>query len=91
MSHGDLCGPSTDIARSIRHLERDRVDTSVSITPPFSAELDRLAVVRNNNVVQGVAIRTAVFSLIAGHLTDLHISDAYTRVTIIHDAGDQIG
>ena len=83
MRHNDLGRSPPDVAMRIRHLKGDRIDAAVAVTLALSAQLNRLTIGSDNNIVRGVTVTIAVLDFVAGDLLndDVTNADAATVVT----------
>src|SRR5712691_3911642 len=78
------------IARGVSDQESDRIDTTIAAAFTLSAQLHRLTVRGDHDVVHSVAIAIAILNLVAGHQSNHHAVEIYVRVKIVAGACRQI-
>ena len=70
--HGHVSCRSRRMANGIRYRERDGVNAPVKVPVALSAQLDRLAITRNHDVIDGAAVSAGriVVQLVTGNAHD---------------------
>jgi len=88
------CGRcSGGVALRIRHLERDGVHTPIEVSVSLDAELHRLTVRSNHNIVQSrsVGASETVFWFITAHADNNHIADIHIGIAGGSGTSDEVG
>jgi len=75
---------------SVRNLQRDDIDASVAVALSLSAELHRITVGRDHDVVDRKPVRIRIVRLITGSADNLHTTDTDVRIAIVADAGNEV-
>ena len=88
--HRNLRRHRRRVTQTIRHLEVNSVDATVTTAVTLSSQLHRFAIASDHDVVERVAITVAVFHLVAGHVIDGHAIEIHGAVAA-SGAGDKIG
>ena len=83
MGHHYRGGSAADVTRGIGNLEGNSVHASIAAAFALGAQLNGLAIVGNNYVVERIAVARTVFRFIAGYLLDNYIAQGQTRVAAI--------
>ena len=74
-------GCSSNVAGCVANLEGNRIDATIAVPFAFGAQLDRLAICCDDNVVQGIAISSLVTNSITTLLTPMVSQLSVTAVT----------